>query len=180
MVAGSAGTKVGPPPRFTQNDHSGAALDRRPFLGPPLRRVGSGVASQAVTFRNRVGRLQQFLTASGQIHLADSTRRKIEQPEESRDAHVVVPKRPHRVWPLDPQITRSLTPGRRHAYGPAAAAVLLAHQVVTICLRLLTVPAVRRTARKDRSRTVVRRALRGFWDWRDNRYGWRAHDGTTA
>ncbi len=49
------------------------------------RRIRSGTAPHAVTFRDRVGRLRQFLIASGQIQMAASARirRKIEQPEES-------------------------------------------------------------------------------------------------
>jgi hypothetical protein len=45
------------------------------------RRIRSGVASQAVTFRDQVGSLRQFLIASEQIHMADSTR--IRRPEGS-------------------------------------------------------------------------------------------------
>ena len=51
--------------------------------GVPIRRLsGAAVAPHAVTFRDRVGRLRQFLIASGQIQMTASTRtrRKIEQP----------------------------------------------------------------------------------------------------
>ena len=46
---------------------------------------GVAVAPHAVTFRDRVGCLRQFLIASGQIQMTASTRtrRRIEQPEES-------------------------------------------------------------------------------------------------
>ena len=46
---------------------------------------GAAVAPHAVTFRDRVGRLRQFLIASGQIQMTASTRtrRKIERPKES-------------------------------------------------------------------------------------------------
>ena len=50
-----------------------------------IRRIRSGAAPHAVTFRDRVGRIRQFLIASGQIQMAASARirRKIEQPEKS-------------------------------------------------------------------------------------------------
>ena len=46
---------------------------------------GVAVAPRAVTFRDRVSCLRQFLIASGQIQMTarTRTRRKIEQPEES-------------------------------------------------------------------------------------------------
>ena len=70
-----------------QIDHSAWCLRScRTSRGPRLTGgSGAAVAPHAVTFRDRVGRLRQFLIASGQIQMTASTRtrRKIEQPEES-------------------------------------------------------------------------------------------------
>jgi len=57
-----------------------------PYKPPgPCRRIRSGHSSARSHIRDRVGRLRQFLIASGQFQMTASTRtrRKIEQPEES-------------------------------------------------------------------------------------------------
>ena len=72
---------------WARTEHSLRERHKQPLLRPnlPPYRIRSGTAPHAVTFRDRVGRLRQFLIASGQIQMAASARirRKIEQPEKS-------------------------------------------------------------------------------------------------